>query len=899
MFAPMMVNDKLQVNRFLILKLFIFLLFSWHSGAVAQPGKIALIPEMLFNCSTKGNASLLVDEQGIAGDPASGQGGSPETVFFPGWPHQNIYYPADMIIDLGVDHYISSLYVFDVNDSDTIWVFTGHPAGWNNAGHFVLNQWNSWQSLSINRQSRFVMIRFRSPACRIAELVLYGNALGTVPALPQPVTHPPKPMQQLIGINGFVDDPLLRIRAAGSLREYHDWQWDEGNTDTTYPGYPNNQYAWSPSWVSGPGWGWDFDAFYTQLKQAVVSVSPVLQGNAPYITGFTDSLTQHKPITGSKNPLLPSSYIEHSDYMFQFAARYGKSPVAAGLLKLRPGQPVRSGLGLIDYLENWNEPDKWWFSRGGYFHPFEFAAMCSADFDGHEGSMGADKGMKTADPQIKMVMAGLASLNLEYVRCMKLWSDFNRTTGFPADVLNFHHYSQNGEHGISPEEDSLRIKLRKIVEWRNRYLPGKEVWLSEFGYDTNPESLIASRPVGNADAQEMQGRWLLRSLLAAAAAGVDRAHIFMLRDVNHPDPNIYNSSGLTGEIWFGHQPKKSWFYVKTFTTLLDNHFYHSDLATADDRVLAYRFASASSDTLTDIVWCSTSQDLMIAGYEHDISLPHGNWSTTIFLLVDNDTIPLALPPLWNNNKLIFNLSELPLVIRHIRLSGGTSSLSIPIMLYGPGDPPLPTSTGNRFCVTLINEQHPEDTYTQCQADGSHLIHFDQLPSNIAFGLRLFEQTNTGMLGSGWLWNQWGGITALDALILSYIATSNPVTAHLPWIGPPPVSAFAVKIADTNSSGTLTALDALLLMYRLAGMPGTAPFPGGTPNHRAGLYPLSSLNEGIFPNTPPLLTLYEGSFNASNQSENFYYHVLLPTLQSGDNFTAITLISTGNLNASTQ
>ncbi len=889
-----------MMNKTLITLLFfqIFLMGLLRSDAAAQSGKIAFNPEMFFNCSTKGEAWMLVDEQDIAGDPAAGTGGSPQTVFFPGWPHQDIYYPADVIIDLGVNHNFSSIWVFDVNDSDTLKVFTGTPAGWTEAGSIFLDQYNAWQSLVLNRQSRFVMLRFRSPACRIAEVVLYGAALGAPIAPPQPVPHPPRPMQQLIGINGFVDDPLLRIRAAGSLREYHDWQWDEGNTDTTYPGYPNNQYAWSPSWVSGPGWGWDFDAFYAQMKNAGISVNPVLQGAAPYITGFTDSLTQHKPITGGKNPALPSSYIEHADYTFQFAARYGQSNVPAGLLKLRSGQPIVSGLGLINYLENWNEPDKWWFGRGGYFHPFEFAAMCSADFDGHEGSLGPGKGIKSADPQMKMVMAGLASLNLEYVRCMKLWSDFNRITGFPADVLNFHHYSQNGQHGISPEADSLKYKLKKLVDWRNKYLPEKEVWLSEFGYDTNPESGIASRPIGSADAQEVQGRWLLRSLLAVAAAGVDRAHIFMLRDVNHPDPNIYNSSGLTGEIWFGHQPKKSWFYVKTFTKLLLNHYFATERSATDNRILNYRFSTANTDTITDVIWCSTSENLTIENYVHQVGLPSGNWLTTIYLLVNNDTIPINQTPVWNNGNIILNLSELPIFIRHIRTGSGSSShLHLPVKLFSSSEPPIAAMAGNRFCATIFNPTQPENNITRCQADGNHLIHFEQLPSNTPLEIRVFEQTTTGLLGNGWLWIHWGGITGLDALILSYMAALNPITAQLSWIGPPPFTLFSTKIADTNSSGTLTALDALLLTYRSLGIPGTTPFPGNTPNHMAALQILQSSDDITFPAAPQIVLTHSGSFAANTIDSAFYYSTSLPPLQEADNYMAIYFISTGNLNAS--
>lgn len=893
-----MKNVKLQVRKKLLGRFMLILSASWVLTATAQPVKISLNEGMIFNCSTKGNAWMLADEQLIAGDPATGLGGTPETVFFPGWPHQDIYYPADVIIDLGVKHNISSIWVFDVNDSDTLRIFTGTPAGWYPDGFFVLDQWNSWRAIDLNRESRFIMLRFRSPACRIAELVIYGTALGSPSPPPVPEAHPPKPMHQLIGLNGFVDDPLLRIRAAGSLREYHNWQWDEGNTDTTYQGFPNNQYAWSPSWVSGPGWGWDFDAFYLQMKNAGISVSPVLQGAAPYLTGFNDSLNQHKPITGGKNPILPSSYIEHADYMFQFAARYGKNAIPVGMLKLRPGQPVVSGLGLIDYLENWNEPDKWWFSRGGYFHPFEFAAMSSADFDGHQGSLGPDKGMKTADPSIKMVLGGLASLNLEYLRCMKLWSDFNRTQGFPADVLNFHHYSQNGQHGISPEADSLKLKLTKLVEWRNLHLPGKEVWLSEFGYDTNPESIIASRPVGDADAQEMQGRWLLRSLLAAAAAGIDRAHIFMLRDVNHPDPNTYNSSGLTGEIWYGHQPKKSWFYVKTFSSLLKNHFYSSESTTSDNRVLAYRFATSNADTLTDVIWCNTSIDLTISNYEHPAGLPPGSWQTSIFLLASADTIPIDQMPVWSNNNLIINISELPIFVRHVKIGQGASSnLIIPVRLFGTGDPVIPASSGRRFCAIIFNSNIPEQSFTQCQEENNHTIHFQQIPSGTPFEIRLFEQTPDGLMSSGWFWNSWGGITGVDALLQSYIVAGNPLTGQLPWIGPPPVSSFSFKIADTNSSGTLTALDALILMYRTVGLPGTNPFPGGTPNHVVGFQPLLAAEEAVFPNPPTIIATHYGNFMASSTSESNYYKAILPPLQSGDNYYASSLISTGNLNAS--
>src|SRR5690606_29656477 len=110
------------------------------------------------------------------------------------------------------------------------------------------------------------------------------------------------------------------------------------------------------------------------------------------------------------------------------------------------------------------------------------AAMSSADYDGHLQALGNTVGIKNADPNAKLVMGGLASLDLEYIRAMKLWSDYHRGGSFPADVINVHHYSNDGGFqgagtvGVSPEADQLKNKVEAIADYRDRYLPGKELW---------------------------------------------------------------------------------------------------------------------------------------------------------------------------------------------------------------------------------------------------------------------------------------------------------------------------------------------------------------------------------------------------------------------------------------
>ena len=47
-------------------------------------------------------------------------------------------------------------------------------------------------------------------------------------------------------------------------------------------------------------------------------------------------------------------------------------------------------------------------------------------------------------------------------------------------------YCQNagGNYGISPEDCGLSSTVSALCAWRDANVPGLEVWLSEFGYDT-------------------------------------------------------------------------------------------------------------------------------------------------------------------------------------------------------------------------------------------------------------------------------------------------------------------------------------------------------------------------------------------------------------------------------
>ena len=47
--------------------------------------RVPLTPAMVLCEEAQGDSAMLVDEQEIAGDPASNKGGKPKNAYFPGW----------------------------------------------------------------------------------------------------------------------------------------------------------------------------------------------------------------------------------------------------------------------------------------------------------------------------------------------------------------------------------------------------------------------------------------------------------------------------------------------------------------------------------------------------------------------------------------------------------------------------------------------------------------------------------------------------------------------------------------------------------------------------------------------------------------------------------------------
>lgn len=599
-----------------------FLLSAFFAGSHAA-GIIQVQRERMTNLSGEGDVWNLFDEQVLAGDPKAyaadhslSKPGAPSTEYTNGWVNAALHYPLEAVVDLGAEHTISDAWYYDINGADSVRVSCGDGKRWKTMLDRSTTAYMSWVGGADSCTGRYVKVRIKSPSTAITELLLYGAAHGTPAPLPDPVVHAKPTIGQLMGVNGFIDDDRDLLAVTGNVREYHSWQWDDGNSNLASPAYPDNRFAWNPSAVRGAGWGWNFDDYYAGMAAKGVDVEPVFQGSPGWM--FAGALDHSagdslKPFPLGRDSSLPASYLEHADYLYQFAARFGSANVAASKLRVDAANTPKSGLGSVKWMENWNEPDKDWKGRTGHFSPAVLAAMSSADYDGDQGRMGSLVGVKNADPAMKMALAGLIGIKTEYVKAMKFWAEVNREGSFPADALNFHHYCTDGggqgsgvaTTGISPEADGLLGRMREVAAWRDRYLPGKELWLSEFGWDTHSGSVFRARAIGGNDEFEMQARWLVRAFMAIAASGFDKGHIYMLRDDWDASPGTFATSGLVHDKDTSFSPryekKVSWYYVNTLHKTLRN--YRFDVDESVGETMEYRFVHATDpDSIAYVVW---------------------------------------------------------------------------------------------------------------------------------------------------------------------------------------------------------------------------------------------------------------------------------------------------------
>ncbi|GAB3255314.1 hypothetical protein GCM10027347_16300 [Larkinella harenae] len=435
------------------------------------------------------------------------------------------------------------------------------------------------------------------------EMELYGSYTPTtVPNTPVPQKS--VPLKNMMGVNAFewdfidgripdrIDETKMKaVKAFRGVRHYIDWEKLEAN---------EGKYTYNPT-HSG---GWNYDAIYERCKTEGIEVLACLKTLpgwmlATYPEDQRDS--ENVPLRYGKDFTDPHSYIDQAKVAFQYIARYGfNTNVNPALVSVNPQQrwtgdginTVKIGLGLIKYIECDNERDKWWKGRKAYQTAREYAANLSAFYDGHKNTMGPGVGVKNADPNVKVVIGGVASAYAgpDYLRGMIDWCKQYRgykpdgTVDLCWDVINYHLYPDNSNssqsglstRGAAPEISSAVNVVQQFVEAAHKYSYDMPVWVTETGYDANQGSPLKAIPIGNKNEYQTQADWILRTALFYARSGVDRIFFYQMYDDNFLNPTQFGSSGLINQD-FTRKPAADFLYQAN--KLLGEYKYKQTIST--------------------------------------------------------------------------------------------------------------------------------------------------------------------------------------------------------------------------------------------------------------------------------------------------------------------------------
>ena len=418
-------------------------------------------------------------------------------------------------------------------------------------------------------------------------------------------------VNDLIGINAFEWDFLQNpddanqideiyephmplIKTFRSVRHFLDWENMEQE---------EGKYTFNPA-ARG---SWNYDLVYSRSKAEGIEVVPCIKDITPWLLKTYPTEEQdieNTPIAYRANREDPASYIALGRFAFQFAARYGSNKdIDSALVSVDsrqrwtedPLNQVKIGLDLINYIECNNEPDKWWVGRYAEQSGREYAANLSAFYDGHQGRLGKNVGVKNADPNMKVVMGGLARADIQFVKDMVEWCRENRglksdgSVDLCFDVLNFHMYSNDNmdwlapnasrtQRGKFPESTAMSAIAEEWTEYAET-IGNMPVWTTETGYDLGEESVQRAIPIGTKSARVTQADWILRTALLLARHGVERVFFYQLFDANDPyDPDVdgdspFARSGLMDE----DGPRPSAYYLRQFGRLMGDYQYRETL----------------------------------------------------------------------------------------------------------------------------------------------------------------------------------------------------------------------------------------------------------------------------------------------------------------------------------
>jgi len=480
-----------------------------------------------------------------------------------------------------------------------------------------------------------------------------------------------------IGTNVLGDDPANVVAPiVGNIRVYQWLKWLQGDVSNANlnASLSDIKFQFSPSEI-----GVDLDVNYKSFSEAGLTYVTLFE-SAMWLTGNNKTklnAVAFKMSEGRDGLDDPNRWKYRAHLAYQFTARYGNTSVPLNTLVVHESNQKKTGLGYIYAYEGPNEADRWWIGRDkADLTPEEFAAMMSAEYDGHMETLsdgGLKFGARTADPTINVSMGGIAFVDfdqllqtgsIEWFDRLFSWFEQNRTNPnyetYPLEIVNFHDYPNTERKqrnlsgkGLHPEAYGWREKHIAFVQYLRDRVPSKKIqlWNTEFGYDISQDSPQRIEPFGGFNSEQASGFLTIRCFLEIFGV-VDLATHFYLRDNGPLDGGIFSSSALTIKPQ-NYKPRQGYFYFATTKSALKDCIFES-VVVRNNNVHVYKLRNKITGKAAYTLHCPTAE-----GQNFNYQLNVDGGQVQVIKLQDNSMEGAKSNKSATNGMVNISVSEMP------------------------------------------------------------------------------------------------------------------------------------------------------------------------------------------------------------------------------------------------
>lgn len=363
-------------------------------------------------------------------------------------------------------------------------------------------------------------------------------------------------MKDFIGLNvhTVLFKPELYRPVASVLRDYHGVDWDLGDSPANAASFPMSK--------NGVNWN-DLYGKWTQMGYKI------------------DVTAQFEQFAPEKWTDIPKQAFDYGQAFASYYGPSGKHPY-------------------VTSFEIGNEPQK--YNNDQYRAIFENMA----------------KGLRKGDPKMLISTCAVA------VGDSDQWSkNIDSLKGLDSlyDILNIHSYAMAEGwptwRRSYPEDPKINFlkQIQSLIDWRNKNISYKPVWLTEFGWDSStkkpPAEGDAGKWVGNTDKE--QARYIVRAFLTLSAMDVERAYLYWFNDDDQP--SLHAASGLTRK----YEPKPSFHAMSHLSKTLGDYQFDKIVIQRTEDLYVYQFRKGKTNELIWAAWSPTAGERTT-----EVSLPKPN-----------------------------------------------------------------------------------------------------------------------------------------------------------------------------------------------------------------------------------------------------------------------------------